>query len=46
MALWQEASAEGEDGFRQAPEVLVQRMLEEEMTAFLGAEPYQRAEGR
>jgi len=27
-------------------EQLVQGMLEEEMTAFLGAEPYQRAEGR
>ena len=46
LALWQEACAQGEDGFRRVLEVLVQRMLEEEMTAFLGAEPYQRAEGR
>ncbi len=46
LALWQEACAEGEDGFRRVLEHVVQGMLEEEMTAFLGAEPYQRAEGR
>ena len=46
LALWQEASRQGEDGFRRVVEQLVQGILEEEMTAFLGAEPYQRAEGR
>jgi putative transposase len=46
LALWQEASRQGEDGFRRVLEQLVQGILEEEMTAFLGAEPYQRAEGR
>lgn len=44
--MWQEACAQGEDGFRRVLEQLVQGILEEEMTAFLGAEPYQRAEGR
>jgi len=46
LAVWQEACAQGEDGFRRVLEQLVQGILEEEMTAFLGAEPYQRAEGR
>jgi len=46
LALWQEACAEGEDGFRRVLEGVVQGILEEEMTAFLGAEPYQRVAGR
>jgi len=46
LALWQEACAEGEDGFRRVLEHVVQGMLEEEMTSFLGAERYQRAQGR
>jgi transposase-like protein len=46
LVLWQEACAEGEDGLRRVLELLVRGILEQEMTALLGAEPCQRAEGR
>lgn len=46
LALWQEASGDGEDPLRRLAEVLLQRLLEEEMTAFLGAEPHQRTSER
>jgi transposase-like protein len=37
LALWQESSADGEDPLRRLAEVLLQRLLEAEMTEFLGA---------
>jgi putative transposase len=46
LALWQAGNSEGEDGLRFLVERVVQRVLEEEMTAFLGAEVYQRSEDR
>ncbi len=46
MSLWQEAFREGEDVLRSVLEHLVQGILEEEMTAFLGAEHYQRTGSR
>jgi len=46
LALWQEGSSEGEDGLRFLVERVVERVLEEEMTAFLGAEVYRRSEDR
>ena len=45
-ALWQEAFAREDDSLRFLVEHVVQRVLEEEMTAFLGAESYQRSEKR
>ena len=46
LALWQEGCSEDSDGLRFLVERVVQRVLEEEMTAFLGAEVYQRSEDR
>ncbi len=46
LSIWQEGSSQGEDGLRFLVERVVQRVLEEEMTAFLGAEAYQRSEDR
>ena len=46
LALWQEGNSEGEDGLRFLVERVVQRVLEGEITAFLGAESYQRSEDR
>ena len=43
LALWQEACGEGEDPFRRLAEVLLQRLLEAEMTALGWAEPNERS---
>jgi len=45
-ALWQEASEDGDDGIRRLLETVVQRVLDEELTAFLGAESHERTEAR
>jgi putative transposase len=45
-SLWQEASEAGDDGIRRLLETVVQRVLSEELTAFLGAEWHERTEGR
>ena len=46
LAVWQEACGENEDGLRALVEHMVQRVLEEELTAFLGAERHERTDGR
>ena len=46
LALWQEESENGGDAVRHLLEVVIQRLLEEEMTAFLGAEHYERTGAR
>ena len=46
LAVWQEAKEAGDDPIRALLEVFLQRLLEEEMTAHLGAEPYERTDGR
>jgi len=46
LDLWQGAVDEGDDGVRRLLETVVQRVLGEELTAFLGAESYERTEGR
>ena len=44
--LWQEGSWEGDDGMRRLLETVVQRVLDEELTWFLGAESHERTEDR
>ena len=46
LDLWQGAGDEGDDVVRRLLETVVQRVLDEELTAFLGAESYERTEGR
>ena len=46
LALWQEESENGGDAVRHLLEVVIQRLLEEEMTAFLGAEANRQLLGR
>jgi transposase-like protein len=46
LAIWQEAKATGDDPIRALLERLLQELLEAQMTAHLGAEPYERGEGR
>jgi putative transposase len=46
LGIWQEATGEGEDGFLKVMQTVVQRVLEEELSAFLQAEPHERTEGR
>lgn len=46
LALWQEGSENGDDALRHLLRVMIQELLEEEMTAFLGAGHYERLEGR
>jgi putative transposase len=46
LGIWQEARDAGEDPIRVLLEGLLQRLLEEEMTAHLGAGPYERTDGR
>jgi putative transposase len=46
LALWQEAVKDGEDPLRGLLQHMLQGLLEEEMTALLGAEPHQRTEQR
>lgn len=42
LAVWQEAKDAGDDPMRVLLQWLLQQLLEEEMTAHLGAEPYER----
>ena len=46
IALWQEACGDGDDPLRGLLEHMLQRLLEEEMTQFLGAKPHERTEER
>ena len=46
LALWQEALRDGEDPLRGLLQHLLQDLLEEEVTAFLKAEPHQRTDER
>ena len=46
LALWQEGSENGGDVLRHFLEVLIQDILEEEMTKFLGAQQYERTRER
>jgi putative transposase len=42
LALWQEASENGKDALRETLRVVIQGILEEEISAYLGAQPYER----
>ncbi len=44
--IWQEASGRGEDGLKVLLENILQRVLEEELTAFIGADPHERTAAR
>jgi putative transposase len=46
LALWQEGSENGGDALRHLLQVLIQELLEEEMTKFLGAGHYERRHER
>ncbi len=46
LGIWQEATGEGEDGLLKLMQHVVQRVLEEELTAYLQAEPHERTEER
>ena len=46
LALWQEALEDGQDPLRGLLQHILQGLLEEEMTAFLGAQPHQRTDER
>ena len=46
VQVWQEAREAGDDPIRALMQVLLQGLMEEEMTAHVGAEPYERTEGR
>jgi putative transposase len=46
LGIWQEATGEGEDGLLKLMQDVVQRVLEEELTAHLQAEPHERTQGR
>ena len=46
LAVFQEAKERGDDPLRAVMQVLLQRLLEEEMTAHLGAEAYERTPER
>jgi putative transposase len=46
LAVWQEALEDGQDPLRGLLQHILQGLLEEEMTAFLGAQPHQRTDER
>jgi putative transposase len=46
LRIWQEATGIGEDGMLHLMQGVVQRVLEEELTSFLEAEPHERSEMR
>ncbi len=46
LGIWQEATGEGEDGLLKLMQHVVQRVLEEELSAYLQAEPHERTEER
>jgi len=46
LGIWQEATGVGEDGLLKLMQDVVQRVLEEELAAFLQAEPHERTEER
>lgn len=46
LEIWQEATGRGEDGLKELLESILQRVLEEELTDFIGAGPHERTSGR
>lgn len=46
LAIWQEAKATGDDPIRALLERLLQELLEAQMTAHVGAAPYERSDDR
>ena len=46
LGIWQEATGEGENGFRKVLEMAVQKILEEELTSFLKAEAHEKTRER
>jgi transposase-like protein len=46
LALWQDAVSDTDDPMRRLAEVMLQRLLEEEISAHLNAEPNERTDGR
>jgi len=46
LGIWQEATGEGEDGLLKLMQHVVQRVLEEELSAYLQAEPHERTKER
>ena len=46
LGIWQEAREDGDDVLRRLVQEVIQRVLEEELTAFLGAECYERTGAR
>jgi putative transposase len=46
LRIWQEASGSGEDGMMQLMQGVIQRVLSEELTSFLEADPHERSEKR
>jgi putative transposase len=46
LTIWQQAGEQGDNGLRRLVQSVVQQVLEAEMTAFIGAEPYERNAGR
>jgi len=46
LKIWQEASGRGEDGFKMLLESILQRVLKEELTAFIGADRHERIASR
>ena len=46
LNVLQEATSEGDDGFRFLLQHMIQRILEEEITGFLNAEAYERTDSR
>jgi len=46
LGIWQEATGEGEDDLLKLMQHVVQKVLEEELTAYLQAEPHERTEER
>jgi len=46
LGIWQETTGKGEDGLLQVMQSVVQRVLDEELSAFLEAGSYERTEER
>ncbi|MDT8272993.1 MAG: transposase, partial [Desulfomonilia bacterium] len=46
LGIWQEATGQGEDGLLKMMQSVVQKVLEEELTAYLQAEPHERTDMR
>ena len=46
LEIWQEATGREEDGLKELLESILHRVLEEELTAFIGADPHERTSRR